>query len=93
MVFAYPAIFKQNHDASYEGRFPDLPGLSVNGPTLDHAINNAIDLLRGVIYAELTEEEDPSLHKVSHIDDLPLEEGEEARLISCSIHLDMGWSD
>ncbi|MBO5564057.1 MAG: hypothetical protein J5935_00380 [Lachnospiraceae bacterium] len=70
-----------------------MPGLLVRAATLDAAINDAIDLLRGVIYAELTEEEDPSLPRVSHMDDLVLQDGEEARLISCSIHLDMGWSD
>ena len=93
MIFAYPAIFKETAPSSFEGRFPDLPGLAVTGASLDGTIQEAIELLRRVITAELTEEEDPQMPRVSHVDDVIAEEGEIVRLISCNVRLDTGWAD
>ncbi len=93
MIFTYPAIFKPKADGSYEGYFPDLAGCEVTGPTLDDTLSRAIEAARGWITVELTEEEEPQLPPVTHIDDLSLSEGEIVRHISCNVYLSQGWGD
>ncbi len=93
MIFTYPAIFRPHDDGSFDGRFPDLAGCEVSGRTLDAALANAIEAARGWITVELTEEEEPHLPPVTHIDDLTLAEGEIVRSISCNVYLTEGWGD
>lgn len=87
MTFTYPAVFTPHeHDKGYHAEFPDLECCEVDGPDLEDAIENARDAAQNWIMVELTEFEG-DLPFSSHVDDIPLKEGQLVKMISTKIKL------
>ncbi len=87
MTFTYPAVFTPHKDdKGYHAVFPDLECCEADGPDLEDAIENARDAALNWITVELDEYEG-DLPFSTHVDDIKLEEGQMAKLISVRVKL------
>ena len=65
----YPAIIEGDAETGYSVFFPDLPGCTSGGDTLEEAVLNATEALAGHI--ALMAEGGETLPRPSRLDDLP----------------------
>ena len=73
MKFIYPAVFHKTEEGHYKGYFPDLECCEADGPDLEDAVENARDVARNWITAEL--EDTCEIPPSTHVDDIELKEG------------------
>lgn len=87
MTFVYPAVFTPHeHDKGYRAVFPDLECCEADGPDLEDAVENAREAALNWVTVEIDEFEG-DLPFATHIEDIPLKEGQIAKLISMKVKL------
>ena len=91
MKFIYPAVFRKTEAGTYKGFFPDLEDCTVEGDTLEEAVDNANDAARDWITVEL--EDDCPLPPISDESDMALKEGDIIRNIAVTIRFTDGWDE
>ena len=92
MKFWYPAVFKQNNDGSYDVSFPDLNGCTAKGKDLEEALAEAKEAERTWLEIQILEDgENPP--GVSEVSDVPIGEGETARIVAVNIRLMEGYDE
>ena len=87
MTFTYPAVFTPHkEDEGFHAVFPDLECCEADGADLEDAIENAREAARSWITVELDEFEG-DLPFSTHMDDIPLGEGQLVKQIMVKIKL------
>lgn len=92
MKFWYPAVFKKNNDGSYDVNFPDLNGCTAKGKNFEEAMAEAKEAERTWLEIQILEDcENPP--GVSEVEDIPVTEGETARIVAVNIRLMEGYDE
>ena len=92
MTFIYPAVFTERADGSFEGYFPDLAGIEVEGRSLEFAVDEARDAMEAWLTAEF-EEEEPELPPISDADEIRLQPGQRICDIAVHYRFHTGWDE
>lgn len=87
MTFVYPAVFTPHeNDNGYHAEFPDLECCEADGPDLEDAVENARAAALNWVTVEIDEFEG-DLPFATHVEDIPLKEGQIVKLISMKVKL------
>ncbi len=93
MQFIYPAVFTPHKDGRWTGFFPDLTGCTVEGDSLDEAVDRAIEAAYEWLSVELFEEEDPRLPMITSPEDMELKKKDVVRNIGVNIRFHTGYDE
>ncbi len=92
MTFIYPVVLTRKEDGTWKGEFPDLHMCECEGKTLFDALEDARLQAYNWIDLELNDE-DPVMPRVTDLDDIPVEPGQEVRNIMVHYRYTEGWDE